>query len=288
MKRDFAGLLRQMASPLLRPFERPKSSIRAAYFHKAPSAQNALDIFEGEWYTTVPDRLGALHAGSIDLYRDPRLLWALNEFGPVEGKHVIELGPLEGAHTYLLEHAGCASVHAIEGNPRAYLKCLVFKEISGLQRAHFLCGDFVEYLRTGPPRTDLVVASGVLYHMTNPAELLYLISRVSDCLFLWTHYYDAAVIAKRPDIARRLTSQTTVEFKGFRHNLFRYEYWRSSGLKRFCGGPNSYAFWMERQAILDCLRMFGFSSITTNFDEPNHADGPAFALLARAGAPILT
>ncbi|HEX4749663.1 MAG TPA: hypothetical protein VH302_08995 [Bryobacteraceae bacterium] len=276
-----AALLRQIVSPLLRRFRKNQSNVRNEYFASAPSKQNALDIFHGEWYTTLPREAGEFRAGAIDLYADPRIAWALGEIGDLNGRDIIELGPLEGAHTYMLEQAGCRSIRSIEGNPRAYLKCLVMKEVVGLQHTHFLCGDFVEYLRSGPERADALIASGVLYHMTNPAELLYLISRVTDCVFLWTHYYDAPALERHPSIKRKLTKQTEAEFAGFRHTLHRYEYWSSFGLKRFIGGPNPHAFWMERDAVLGCLRFFGFDSITTGFDEPEHPDGPAFAVIAR-------
>jgi hypothetical protein len=265
----------------MRRFRVQESRLRSAYFDSAPSPQNVLDIFEGEWYTSLPGDFHGLRAGQIDLYNDPRLAWALREVGDLSGKQVIELGPLEGAHTYMLEQTGCARIRSVEGNPRAYLKCLVLKEILGMQRAHFLCGDFVEYLGLRPERADLVVASGVLYHMTNPVELLYLISQVTDRLFLWTHYYDEGALARRPDIRRKITARDERNVHGFTHELFRYEYWSSFGLKRFCGGPNPYAFWMRRHAIIDCLRFFGFTSIVTGFDEPEHPDGPAFAVVAR-------
>lgn len=276
-----AVLARQLLSPLLRRFRKNESVMRSDYFDTAPSPQNALDIFRGEWYTSLPGELHQLRAGSIDLYADPRLAWALSQMPDLTARDVIELGPLEGAHTYMLEHAGCASVRSIEASPRAYLKCLVMKEVLGLQRSHFLCGDFVTYLRNAPAKADAVIASGVLYHMTNPAELIELISRVTDCVFLWTHYYDEQALAARPDIARKLTKRIQTEHQGFQHVLYRYEYWSSFGLKRFCGGPNPHAFWMERYAILDCLRFFGYNDIVTGFDEPNHPDGPAFALVAK-------
>jgi hypothetical protein len=276
-----AALTRQLLAPVIRRFRQRESTLRSGYFASAPSAQNALDVFEGEWYTSLPGDFRGLRAGPIDLYNDPRLAWGLGEIGAARCRNVLELGPLEGAHTYMLEQAGCASITSIEGNPRAFLKCLVLKEVLGLQRSHFLCGDFVEYLRGVPSKADLVVASGVLYHMTNPVELIHLISRVTDCVFVWTHYYDESALANQPRIRRKLTSQIPSEYQGFRHVLFRYEYWGSFGLKRFCGGPNPHAFWMERAAILDCLRFFGFNSIVTNFDEPDHPDGPAFALVGR-------
>src|SRR5581483_4461014 len=276
-----AVLARQFLAPLIRRLRRDDSTLRSAYFNSAPSAHNTLDIFEGEWYTSLPADYRSLRAGATDFYQDPRLAWGLAEMGDLTGKQVLELGPLEGAHTYMLEKAGCGAVTSIEGNPRAYLKCLVMKEVLGLQRSHFLCGDFVEYLRAAPPKVDAVIASGVLYHMTNPVELIHLISRVTDCVFFWTHYYDAAALAGQPQIRKKLTSQTNAEYQGFQHALFRYEYWSSFGLRRFCGGPNPHAFWMEKQTILDCLRWVGFNSVVTNFDEPNHADGPAFAVVAR-------
>jgi hypothetical protein len=273
-------LFRNLAAPLVRRFRPGEARIRSAYFATAPSPQNALDIFEGEWYTSLPGEFHDLRAGHIALFSDPRLTWALGEIGDLTGRNVIELGPLEGAHTWLLESAGCASIRSVEGNPRAYLKCLVLKEILGLSRSHFLCGDFVEYLRSSPPRADLVVASGVLYHMTDPVQLLYLISHVTDCVFLWTHYYDEHALTSRPDIRNKITAREDRDVHGFKHVLFRYEYWSSFGLKRFCGGPNTHAFWMKKDTILDALRSFGFTSIVTGFDEPDHPDGPAFAVIA--------
>ncbi len=107
----------------------------------------------------------------------------------------------------MLEKAGSAAVLAIEGNPRAYLKCLVLKEVLDLQRSRFLCGDFVAYLRADPPKADFVVASGVLYHMTNPVELLYLVSRITDCLFLWTHYFDENSLRDKAQIRNKLKTR---------------------------------------------------------------------------------
>jgi hypothetical protein len=116
--------------------------------------------------------------------------------------------------------------------------------------------------------------------MTNPVELLHLISLVTDRMFLWTHYYDEALIARKPEVQRKLRTSEEANYEGFTHTLHRYDYRTSFGLKRFIGGPNPYACWMERQAILDCLKFFGFGSVVTNFEEPNHSDGPGFALVA--------
>ena len=61
---------------------------------------------------------------------------------------------------------------AIEANTRAYLKCLIAKELLDMSRLGFLLGDFMEYLRGDPDHVDVCFASGVLYHVPNPVETL--------------------------------------------------------------------------------------------------------------------
>jgi hypothetical protein len=264
-------------------FFRSGPNISGRYVTSAPSFQNALDIFKGEWWSQLPQPYSHLRAGSIRVFEDPRVHWALSEFRTVNGQTVLELGPLEAAHTYMLERAGFSSILSIEANPHAYLKCLVVKEILELTRTHFLCGDFMEYLRNSPPCADVVFASGVLYHMSNPAELIALASKIADRLFLWTHYYDAAIISRNRELARRLSQGHQSEYAGFQHHLFRYDYGGSFRLARFCGGTRPYAHWMLREEIIACLKHFGFGEIRTSFEEPDHPNGPAFALLALPG-----
>ena len=160
-----------------------------------PSPQNALDIFKNRWWSQFPGPFSGLKAGSIALFEDPRITWAISELGGLHHQTVLELGPLEGAHSYMLEQAGAASITSIEANPEAYLKCLIVKETVGLNRTHFLCGDFIEYLHNSPPHFDAVLASGVLYHMVAPVELIALLSDITHRIYLWTHYYDAQLIS---------------------------------------------------------------------------------------------
>src|SRR3954464_14009309 len=94
----------------------------------APSVQAAVDIFKGEWSSKFPAEAGPVTAGQWALFEDARLAWALERLGGVAGKTALELGPLEGGHSYMLQRSGAASVVAVEGNPRAYLKCLLVKE----------------------------------------------------------------------------------------------------------------------------------------------------------------
>ncbi len=269
--------------PLLRrswKFLTSGANMSDRYVTSAPSPQNALDIFKGEWWSQLPEPFSTLRAGEMKTFDDPRIHWALSQFGEVRGQTALELGPLEGGHSYMLERAGFDSVLAIEANPRAYLRCLIIKEIVGLNQTQFRCGNFVEYLRNSPPAVDAVLGSGVLYHVENPVELIALLSRITDRLFLWTHYYDAKIIPSNPKLAGSFTGFERSEYAGFEHSLFRYDYGRSFRLQRFCGGSRGHSHWMLREDIIECLGHFGFNAIRINFEEVDHPNGPAFALVA--------
>lgn len=261
------------------------SSIQDAYVRTAPSPQNAVDIFKGEWACKLPDDAkGAVTGGTVPAFNHLRIHWLVEQLGGVAGMNALELGPLEGGHTYMLDRAGVASVTAIESNTRAYLKCLVAKELLGMPRARFLCGDFVEHLRSCDERFDLCVASGVLYHMSNPVEVLALVARVTDKVYIWTHYHDADVIRATPGFCRVFDEPAPAEFAGFKHTLHK-TYYGDAALAdaNFYGGPRPYACWLSRDDLMGALKHFGFTRVDIQFDKRGEACGPHISLLARKG-----
>ncbi|HZM69124.1 MAG TPA: class I SAM-dependent methyltransferase [Candidatus Cryosericum sp.] len=252
------------------------------YVLKAPDPQNALDIFSDEWASRLPPPLDGHRAGSHPLFDDARIRWLDREVGGVAGKSALELGPLEGGHAYMLERLGAEEVVAVEGNTRAYLKCLIVKEVLGLRRVRFLCGDILEYLRREERRFDLCLASGVLYHMQDPVELIDLLSRrCAGFLLLWTHYYDPVMVRSDRRLARKFGSGREHERGGFRHTLYPYHYRDAREKPGFCGGALPTSAWMTREEILSALAHFGFADLRVGSDEPRQRNGPAFAVIAR-------
>ncbi len=217
----------------------------------------------------------------MELFQDGRITWLISEVGDLHGCRILELGPLEGAHSYMLERAGAGSIIAVEANTHAYLRCLVVKELLGMQRVKFLCGDCVEYLKSPDcPQFDIGLASGVLYHMVNPVELIALLAQHCQMhLFLWTHYYDEAW-AKANDFQKRFPGAERSTYAGFSHTLVRQYYDNDIHLPSFCGGSRPFSNWMYREEILACLKHFGFGKLKINFDHYDHPNGPAFAVLA--------
>ena len=257
-----------------------------AYVHEAPSPQVAVDIFRGAWASAFPPPFEGLRAGNMLKPDDPRLPWAAEQMGGLAGRSALELGPLEGTMTWQLEQLGAASVVAVEANTTAYLRCLIAKEILGLQRARLLCGDFLPFLRTDPGRFDVCVASGVLYHMRNPAELIALVARAADQAFFWTHYYDEALVAANPNTASRFAAAPeAAEYLGFRHARYRQQYQGEVGWSGFCGGSAPDSAWLNRADLLACLRHFGYDQLTLGFDDPGHFGGPSLAIVAVRSDP---
>jgi hypothetical protein len=262
----------------------PKPSVIDLYLKSAPSPQAALDIFQGEWSSQLPAPWQDLKAGNAGLFDDARITWLAEQVGGLAHQSVLELGPLEAGHTYMMEKLGAAEIMAVESNTHAFLKCLIIKEILKLERSRFLCGDFIEFLRQleASSQFQLCVASGVLYHMQNPAELIGLLANhCAQYLFIWTHYYDAEIVTHNPGLQAKLPTATPSEYEGFKHTLHRYEYQAALEWSGFCGGSAPISAWMTRADIFGCLEHFGFTVQAVNFDHPEHANGPALALVAK-------
>ena len=64
------------------------------YIASAPTPQNALDIFKGEWSSSLPKELGNLQAGDSGLFDDARIHWIAEQWGGLDNQTILELGPL--------------------------------------------------------------------------------------------------------------------------------------------------------------------------------------------------
>jgi len=240
-----------------------------------------LDIFGGEWASRLPAEFAELRAGTIPLFEDGRVYWALQELGSIEGSNVLELGPLEGAHSFMLERAGAKSITSIEANTRAFLKCLIVKELLGLSRVHFRCGNFVPFLQENRTRYDLVFAAGVLYHMSDPVNLIALLSAWTDRIYFWTHYYDRDIVLQTAHLRHNFSKESQRSVLGFDHTLHKQEYGSSLQTKQFCGGSQSFSNWMNREDIVRCLKHFGFKDLRIAHEQRDHPHGPCFSVLAQ-------
>lgn len=259
----------------------PDISILNQYVPGAPSTQKALDIFAGEWSSKFPEHLNLRTSpGIAPLYEDFRITWANTLFDGFAGKKVLELGPLELGHSYMLQQLGAEHIDSVEANTRAFLKCLIVKEVLSANHVHLMLGDFVEYLRQTSESYDWVVASGVLYHMKDPLELLDLIGQRANRILLWTHYYDPSLIEVSGGLSQKFGSPELIVRNGVEVQIARYENQDALNWSGFCGGSAEYSMWISKNSLIEYLGALGFSEIEIGEDNKDHPNGPAILLCA--------
>lgn len=250
------------------------------YVDTRPSAQNAIDLIPG-WNHALPPQYGVT-AGPDALYDDSRIHWMLQEFGSVAGKTLLELGPLEAAHTAIIDRQAPARIDAVEANKLAYLRCLIVKEIRDLHFAKFHLGDAVKWLETAPTRYDLIVASGILYHMEDPIKLIELTAAASDAVFFWTHYVDDQEMPKGDPRRTAITGAPILRHShGVDVRLHPRSYYQAWQDKSFCGGVKDQHYWIEKTDLLGLLSALGFDDIKIAMEQPDHPNGPCFCVLAQ-------
>ena len=253
--------------------------IHSEYSTVRPTKFTGLTAYP-EWISKLPVENFDL-GGSAGLYEDGRIDILLSLY-PVKDRAVLELGPFEAGHTYMMHNSGASSIDAIEAHRSSYIKCLLAKEAFSLNRANFYLGDFIGWLKQSSKIYDLAVASGVLYHMADPIELLDLLCDRSKHLFLWTHYAPTDLYPDGHPLKRPYTGIIdTADYKGVKLNLHQRTYLDVASSPTFCGGVRDRHAWMEKEGILSLLKVNGFSKQHVFMDQPEgHPNGPCFCVYA--------
>lgn len=229
-----------------------------------PSPLNAVRIFSGEWASKFPSDFPKFpESGAYGLFEDERIEWAdqaLRTIGSgFRGADVLELGPLEGGHTYMMARLGANEVLAIEANARAYLKCLVVKEVLELGNARFLLGNALPYLRSKSRTFDVGVACAFLNHLVQPVEVIELLAAQCRAVYLWNVVFHPSVFEKQPELETRFAPPIRSEWSGFQHTLHPHFYGEGIDYRKFWGGTDPSCCWMEAEDMVAALKHFGFT-----------------------------
>ncbi|MGF6923391.1 class I SAM-dependent methyltransferase [Paraburkholderia sp. 40] len=245
------------------------------YTTEPPSHELACSIFEGSWSSDVP----GIGLGDVPAFNDHRIHWLETQCGGFGGKSILELGPLEGGHTYMMARAGASNILSIESNSKAFLKCLIVQNALKFN-AQFMYGDFRPMLAKRERRFDLILASGVLYHMTDPVALLSDMARASDSICIWTHYYDPNLAGTNARMKRHVSPDPTHTRFGDRLvETHRHDYLEFLTNEKFAGGSAPYSQWMTRDSLLGVLEDLGMTAITGT-EEFDHEAGAHILVFA--------
>ena len=151
----------------------------------------------------------------------------------------MELGSFEAAHTSLISaDPRIDSVLGLDGRIYLVERGNFIKELFHNEKISFdLCDFEIDSLKPFG-RFDVVFCSGVLYHLTKPWRLLKDIAKVSDRLFLSTHF----------------ANEGKTMLKGYRgtvHGEF--------GFLEPLSGLDNHSFWPTLESLKEMLGDCGFT-----------------------------
>jgi hypothetical protein len=256
-------------------------TINDKFCQTKPSHQNAIDIFEGIWITSFSGMSDAVTGGTIPLESDQRITEMISHLGGnLAGMELIELGPFECGHTKMLHDAGASKITAVEGNSLCYLKSLIAKEIFDLDRLKLKYGEIESWLTDLNESVDLLVASGVLYHFKDPLAAILNMTRVSNRVFIWTHYFDELTMPASDPRRSPFTGKTEARKIGNHNGTYHFRgYNGAENNDTFCGGMDDYSVWVEKRDIFAVFEEQGFS-VQEFQTSPDHLNGPCACFLA--------
>jgi 2-polyprenyl-3-methyl-5-hydroxy-6-metoxy-1,4-benzoquinol methylase len=175
------------------------------------------------------------------------------------GKTALDLGCLEGGLSFELRRAGL-DVLGVEGRAENYQKCLLI-------RAHYAALGGMEFkhsdVRTFRPQQsfDVVVCSGLLYHLDNPAAYIAELARLTapaGMLYLDTHVAPQDHALAASEFAAYLSGWKTTTMDGIR---IRYREYREDVALPESSIDNSYSVWMDTASHLELMFAAGFTRV---------------------------
>ncbi len=205
---------------------------------------------------------GKKYGGSVSFDDDTRIRFFFDIFPDV--KSVLELGCLEGGHTFQLVKKPGISVLGIEGREYNIDKANYIKELLQIQNARFICADLENTSLSTFGKFDAVFCSGILYHLPNPWNLIHEISKITEKVFIWTHY------ATEEQGILQIHG-----YRGFWYKEFGLKMW---GLKKPLKGLSKKSFWMTKNSLISLLIKNGFNNLKVLEDDVNHKNGAAITL----------
>ena len=165
------------------------------YEIQAPRPENLVALFEDQWVSALP----GLASGDVGCSADDRISGRWTSPGESTASRCSSWAPRGRA----LLHAPARGRRARDrdrGEHPLLRKCLLVKQLFDLDRVEFELGNFVPWVQETDETFDLVVAAGVLYHLSDPVPVLDAICRVTSKVYLWTHYVDLEAM---PETDRR-------------------------------------------------------------------------------------
>ncbi len=193
---------------------------------------------------------------------DLRTNVVLDSAGGLTGKRVLDIGCLEGGFSVEFARRGAAEVVGVEARRVSVRRCDLVRDLAGLTNLRFVCGDVLHELSRAQPSFDVVLATGILYHLPRPDVVLRLIrERCSGFMVLCTH-------VAHPDASSHGCTEEVVEYAG-EHGTYRGRSFFERGVDPtveqdndlWAAWSNEGSFWPFEPDLVRMIEVAGFRSI---------------------------
>jgi hypothetical protein len=181
---------------------------------------------------------------------------------PIAGRSFIDIGACDGYEARALAVRGASRVVALEGKQVRWEEAVRAAESLGMPNHQVILGDLREIERYGLGSFDCVCCFGVLYHMSNPFNVLKRLAHVTeDLLLLETHiapepWTEAELLPKHQGAL--LHGTRTLYLDGARFEgricIHRGEHAVSKGSL-----DENWTFWLTASSLAKALTRAGFS-----------------------------
>ena len=181
---------------------------------------------------------GESYGGELDYCDDTRVARFFEWFG--SPRAILELSSFEGAHTLELSApATTERVLGLDARPENVERSRLVVELYGRGNVEFATQDLESVDLGAHGRFDAVFCAGLLYHLAAPWRLLAEVARVSDRLFLDTHYWPW---------------EATADVEGYRGGWV-----EEGGPEDALSGRGRRSLWLTRPSLLEALTNGGWA-----------------------------
>ena len=202
------------------------------------------------------------YGGKYNAAADIRIKWFQEHF--LYAENILELGCLEGGHSFVLARLpNIRRLVAIEGRKANIDRAKLVQSILKETKVDFIKANIEKFEFSKLGNFDVVFCVGLLYHLPKPWKLIEQMSKISNGMFLWTHYIN-------PEKAKIVR----MHYQGFVYREWKFIFDPLSGLS-----PAS--FWPTKASLLQMLNDYGFVHTTMLEDDTTHEHGPAITLVAK-------
>jgi SAM-dependent methyltransferase len=179
----------------------------------------------------------------------------------LDGRSIADLGCLEGGFTLALAALGAEHAVGIEAREVSVRRCELARDLLGLTNAEFVLGVIEEELATRPP-FDVVFATGILYHVSDPAAVL--VSMREACLgvaLIDTH------VAHPSEASHRCSEIVTRSSGGHEYRGRMFPEYAADGSDGdiedllWAAWGDTDAFWPLEDDLVAMIRDAGFSEV---------------------------